>query len=62
MNKMICCVNCDNAGSAAVMRWVGCRVEGVMRENEYYHGKYVDVVMFGVTKEEFITFNRFDMS
>lgn len=62
MNKMICCVNCDNAGSAAVMRRVGCRVEGVMRENEYYHGKYVDVVMFGVTKEEFITFNRFDMS
>ena len=62
MNKMICGANSGNSGSAAVMRKVGCRVEGVLRENEYYHGKYVDMVLFGVTREEFITFNRFDMS
>ncbi|MEE1304117.1 MAG: GNAT family protein [Agathobacter sp.] len=59
MNKMICCVNSGNAGSAAVMRKVGCRVEGVMRENEYYHGQYVDAVSFGLTRAEFMEFNRF---
>lgn len=58
MNKMICCVNSGNSGSAAVMRKVGCKVEGVMRENEYYHGKYVDVVAFGVTRDEFMAFNN----
>lgn len=60
MNKMICNVNEGNTGSAMVMRKVGCRTEGIMRENEYYHGRYVDAVMFGVTREEFMTFNRFD--
>lgn len=59
MNKMICCVNSGNDGSAAVMRKIGCRVEGVMRENEYYHGNYVDAVAFGVTKDEFMAFNMF---
>lgn len=59
MNKMICCANSGNEGSAAVMRKVGCRVEGVMRENEYYHGEYVDVVAFGITKDEFMEFNGF---
>lgn len=53
MHKMISCVNMGNDASAALMRSVGCTVEGVMRDNEYYHGKYVDVVMFGVTREEF---------
>lgn len=60
MNKMICGVNQGNSGSAAVMRKVGCRVEGVLRDNEYYHGKYVDVVVFGVTKDEFMTFHSFE--
>ena len=59
MHKMICCVNDENNGSAAVMRKVGCHVEGVMRDNEYYHGKFVDAVMFGISKEEFMKFNGF---
>ena len=56
MHKMISCVNMGNAASAALMRSVGCSVEGVMRDNEYYHGQYVDVVAFGVTREEFLQF------
>lgn len=59
MNKMICGANDGNFESAAVMRRVGCHVEGVLRDNEYYHGKYVDLVLFGVTKEEFDFFNGF---
>lgn len=60
MNKMICGVNQGNSGSAAVMRKVGCRVEGVLRDNEYYHGEYVDVVVFGVTRDEFMAFHGYN--
>ena len=31
---------------------VGCVVEGVSRDSEYYHGHYVDTVMFGLTAED----------
>lgn len=42
-----------NDASAAMMRSVGCVVEGVSRDSEYYHGHYVDTVMFGLTAEDF---------
>ena len=54
LNKMNICVNEGNISSAKVMRRVGCRVEGVWRQNVYYDGKYTDVVLFGITKENFI--------
>lgn len=53
MNKMNICVNEGNVSSAKVMRRVGCRVEGIWRKNVYYDGAYTDVVLFGITKEEF---------
>lgn len=53
MHKMISCVNDGNIASAVLMRSVGCKVEGVLRHDVYYHGEYVDVVLFGVTREEF---------
>lgn len=59
MHKMICLVNDGNIGSAMVMRKVGCRVEGISRSEQYYHGEYVDAVMFGVTREEFLQFHQF---
>lgn len=59
MHKLICCANHGNDGSAIVMRKAGCRVEGVFRDSEYYHGRYVDSVAFGVTREEFIKFHGF---
>lgn len=58
MHKMISCVNMGNTASAALMRSVGCTVEGVLRDNEYYHGEYVDVVAFGVSREAFWQFMR----
>lgn len=54
LNKMNICVNEGNVSSAKVMRKVGCRVEGVWRQNVYYDGKYTDVILFGITKENFI--------
>lgn len=56
LNKMNICVNEGNEASARVMRKVGCKVEGIWRENVYYDGKYVNVVLFGVTKDEFHRF------
>lgn len=53
MNKMVSCVNMGNDASAAMMRSVGCVVEGVSRDSVYYHGQYVDTVMFGLTAEDF---------
>ena len=50
MHKLISCVNMGNKASAALMRSVGCTVEGVLRDNEFYHGKYVDTVLFGLLK------------
>ena len=58
LNKMNICVNAGNESSARVMRKLGCSVEGVWRENVYYDGKYVDVILFGVTKKTF--FERFE--
>ena len=49
----VSCVNMGNDASAAMMRSVGCVVEGVSRDSEYYHGHYVDTVMFGLTAEDF---------
>lgn len=60
MHKMICGANDGNDGSAVVMRKVGCHVEGVLRNNEYYHGKYTDMVLFGVNKSEFMLFHGMD--
>lgn len=53
MHKMICNANWGNEASAAMMRSVGCHVEGVRRDEVKYEDKYVDMVMFGVTDREF---------
>lgn len=53
MHKMISRVNDGNVASAVLMRSVGCHVEGVLRHEVYYHGEYVDVILFGVTKDAF---------
>lgn len=54
LNKMNICVNQGNVASAKVMQKVGCKVEGVWRENVFYNGEYTNVILFGVEKEKFI--------
>ena len=58
MNKLITVVNDGNIASARMMRKVGCKVEGVHRENAFYLGKYHDEIFFGITKKDFSSFNR----
>ncbi|MGM1048106.1 MAG: GNAT family N-acetyltransferase [Bacillota bacterium] len=43
-----------NEGSAKMMRKLGCVQEGVRRQVVYINGKYLDFILFGLTKDEFI--------
>lgn len=58
MNKLLAVVNDGNIASATMMRKIGCKVEGVQRENAFYEGRYVDEIFFGVNKQEFIEANK----
>ncbi|WP_219838176.1 GNAT family N-acetyltransferase [Paenibacillus sp. R14(2021)] len=43
-----------NEASAAMLRKVGCRQEGVRRQVYYMNGRYMDSVLFGLTKDEYV--------
>lgn len=43
-----------NEGSARMMKKLGCVQEGIRRQNVYMNGKYLNLIMFGLTKDEFI--------
>lgn len=43
-----------NEGSAKMMRKLGCVQEGVSRQVVYINGQYLDFIMFGLTKDEFV--------
>lgn len=53
MHKLNICVNDGNKDSEKLMYRLGCHYEGKLRENVFYDGKYVDVLLFGLTKEKF---------
>ncbi len=42
----------DNRGSARVLTKVGMQLEGRLRENEYYKGRYWDTLIFGLLVDE----------
>lgn len=42
----------DNAGSANVLTKLGMRLEGRLREHEYYKGRWWDTLMFGLLEDE----------
>jgi RimJ/RimL family protein N-acetyltransferase len=42
----------DNVGSARVLTKLGMRLEGRLRENEYYKGRWWDTLMFGMLEDE----------
>lgn len=43
-----------NEASATMMRKLGCIQEGVRRKVIYTKGQYLDLILFGLTKDEFI--------
>lgn len=46
-----CCV-ADNLGSAHVLGKLGMHLEGRLRENEYYKGRWWDTLMYATLKDE----------
>ncbi|PWW36756.1 MULTISPECIES: GNAT family N-acetyltransferase [Paenibacillus] len=54
LNKFNDSVLEGNEPSAAMMRKLGCVQEGVRRQVIYTDGKYQDMILFGLTKDEFI--------
>ena len=42
----------DNAASARVLEKVGMRLEGRLRENEYFKGRWWDTLLYGLLKSE----------
>lgn len=45
----------DNVASARVLTKVGLQLEGRLRENEYFKGRYWDTLMFGLLAAEWHT-------
>jgi RimJ/RimL family protein N-acetyltransferase len=43
-----------NEGSAKMMKKLGCVQEGVRRQVVYINGQYLDFILFGLTKDEFV--------
>ena len=42
----------DNLGSARVLTRLGMRLEGRLREAEFYKGRYWDTLIFAILKDE----------
>jgi RimJ/RimL family protein N-acetyltransferase len=42
----------DNVGSAHVLEKLGMRLEGHLRENEYYRDRWWDTLMYGILEDE----------
>ena len=42
----------DNAGSAHVLEKLGMRLEGRLRENEHYRGRWWDTLMYAILADE----------
>lgn len=54
LNKFNDCVLEGNEASATMMKKLGCTQEGIRREEIYTNGKYHNLILYGLTKDEFI--------
>ena len=55
LNKYYGSVLEGNIASASVLKKIGCKEEGVRRQMVYSNGNYHDEIMFGLTKDEFLS-------
>ncbi|WP_233095901.1 GNAT family N-acetyltransferase [Alicyclobacillus sp. SO9] len=51
-----------NDASAKMMKRLGCIQEGVRRQVAYINGKYMDFILFGLTKDEFIESHKEELN
>lgn len=58
LNKFNECALEGNEASIAMLKKVGCIQEGVRRKVVYTDGQYLDLLLFGLTKDEFMNNNK----
>ncbi|APH14838.1 acetyltransferase family protein [Clostridium sporogenes] len=54
LNKFNASVLDGNIGSATMLKKLGCQQEGIRRQVVYTDGRYMNEILFGLTKDEFI--------
>jgi len=54
LNKYNGAVLENNTGSAKMLKKLGCTREGVRRQTVYTRGQYMDEILLGLTREEFL--------
>ena len=55
LNKYCASILEGNIESIAMHKKLGCEQEGICRQNIYVNGRYCDEVLFGLTKEDYIS-------
>jgi RimJ/RimL family protein N-acetyltransferase len=54
LNKYNCSILEGNIGSGTMLKKLGSVQEGLRRQEVYSDGRYMDVILFGLTKEDFL--------
>ncbi|WP_088488535.1 GNAT family N-acetyltransferase [Saccharibacillus sp. O23] len=54
LNKFNAYVLEGNTASATMMEKLGCVREGVRRQVAYIDGEFMDFILYGMTKDEFV--------
>lgn len=58
LNKYNCTCLEANVASMAMLKKLGCVQEGIRRQNVYTDGRYMDEILFGLTKDDFTANER----
>ena len=58
LNKYYGSIFNGNIASATMLKKLGCKEEGVRTQMIYSNGKYHDEILFGLTKDEFLSINN----
>jgi ribosomal-protein-alanine N-acetyltransferase len=57
LNRIEALVKPDNDASLGLLRKLGFREEGLLRQYGYWHGRYHDLAIYSILKSEWRTIN-----
>jgi len=58
LNKVEACTDPRNVASIRLLERLGFRQDGVLRENTYFHGRFIDEVIFSLLASEWRNSSR----
>lgn len=58
LHKIYCKTNATNEAALRMYKKLGFKQEGLLRKHEYKQGEYVDKIMFGLLKADYLVLNR----